>query len=133
MPCPPEVAGRGSCRRTASSSTVPVPAAPGRRAHRSRQRERPGAVPRPMLGREPVVAAFHASSRPSVRIASGLLVGGCLVAAVTGLVFALKPVAPVLGLGVLYLLAVVPAAIVGGLAVALPVSVASMLAYNFFF
>src|SRR5438067_13126203 len=41
--------------------------------------------------------------------------------------------APVLGLGVVYLLAVLPAAIVGGLAVALPVSVASMLAFNFFF
>jgi two-component system, OmpR family, sensor histidine kinase KdpD len=60
-------------------------------------------------------------------------VGALLVAGVTALVFALKPVAPVLGLGVLYLLAVVPAAIVWGLAVALPVSVASMLAFNFFF
>jgi two-component system sensor histidine kinase KdpD len=56
-----------------------------------------------------------------------------LVALVTGLVFALKPVAPVLSLGVLYLLAVLPAAIVWGLAVALPVSVASMLAFNFLF
>lgn len=70
---------------------------------------------------------------PALRIAIGLLAGSLLVAAATGVVFALKPVAPVLGLGVVYLLAVLPAAIVWGLAVALPVSVASMLAFNFFF
>ena len=63
----------------------------------------------------------------------GLAVGGLLVAAVTGVIFGLRDVAPVLGLGVLYLLAVLPAAVVWGLPVALPVSVASMLAYNYFF
>jgi two-component system, OmpR family, sensor histidine kinase KdpD len=79
-----------------------------------------------------LVRAPGLASRP-VRTATGLLVGAGLVAAATGLVFALKPVAPVLSLGVLYLLAVLPTAIVWGLAVALPVSVASMLAFNFFF
>src|ERR671923_535814 len=53
--------------------------------------------------------------------------------AVTGGIFALKPVAPVLSLGVLYLLAVLPVAVLWGLAYALPVSVASLLAFNFFF
>ncbi len=64
---------------------------------------------------------------------AGLVTGMLLVAVVTGAVFALRPVAPVLSLGVLYLLAVLPAGVVWGIGVALPVSVASMLAFNFFF
>src|SRR5205085_5172169 len=52
---------------------------------------------------------------------------------VTGAIFALRPVAPVVSLGVLYLLAVLPVAIFWGLRYALPVAVASMLAFNFFF
>src|SRR5262249_23185089 len=55
------------------------------------------------------------------------------VAAVTGLIFALKPHVPVLSLGVLYVLAVLPVAIVFGLPYAVGVAVASMLAFNFFF
>src|SRR5581483_4086581 len=55
------------------------------------------------------------------------------VALVTGVVFALRPVAPVLGLGVLYLFAVLFAAAVWGLAAATAVSIASMLAFNWFF
>src|SRR5439155_878026 len=53
--------------------------------------------------------------------------------AVTGAIFALRPVAPVVSLGVLYLLAVLPVAIFWGHRYALPVAVASMLAFNFFF
>src|SRR5436190_19979995 len=52
---------------------------------------------------------------------------------VTGAIFALRPVAPTLSLGVLYLLAVLPVAVLWGLRYALPVAVASMLAFNFFF
>ena len=55
------------------------------------------------------------------------------VAAATGLIFGLRPVAPVLSLGVLYLLAVLPVAVVWGLPYAIAVSVASMLALNWFF
>src|ERR1700756_2506603 len=55
------------------------------------------------------------------------------VALVTGVVYALRPVAPVVSLGVLYVLAVVAVAIVCGLAYAIPVSVASMLVFNFLF
>jgi two-component system, OmpR family, sensor histidine kinase KdpD len=55
------------------------------------------------------------------------------VGAVTGLVFALRPVAPVLSLGVLYLLAIVLVAVVWGTPHAFAVSVASMLAFNWFF
>ena len=55
------------------------------------------------------------------------------VAVVTGAVFALRPVAPVLSLGVLYVFAVLPIAILWGLPWAIAVSIASMLAFNFFF
>lgn len=56
-----------------------------------------------------------------------------VVAAVTGAVYALNTVAPVLSLGVLYVLAVVAVAVVYGLAYAIPVSIASMLTFNFLF
>jgi two-component system, OmpR family, sensor histidine kinase KdpD len=55
------------------------------------------------------------------------------VAIVTGAVYALKPVAPVLSLGVLYLFAVLPVAAIWGLWFAVGVSVVSMLAFNWFF
>jgi K+-sensing histidine kinase KdpD len=55
------------------------------------------------------------------------------VAIVTGLVYALCPIAPVVSLGVLYVIAVVAVAVVCGLAYAIPVSVASMLTFNFLF
>lgn len=55
------------------------------------------------------------------------------VAAVTLLVWALEPVGPTLSLGVLYVFAVLPVAVVWGLRYALPVAVASMLAFNWFF
>ena len=55
------------------------------------------------------------------------------VAVVSLGVYALKPVAPVLSLGVLYLFAVLPVAAIWGLRYALPVSVVSMLAFNWFF
>jgi K+-sensing histidine kinase KdpD len=48
-------------------------------------------------------------------------------------VLALKPVAPVLSLGVLYLFAVLPVAALWGLRYAVPVSVVSMLTFNWFF
>jgi len=55
------------------------------------------------------------------------------VALVTGAIGLLKSHVPVLSLAVLYLLAVLSAAIFSGLAYALAVSVGSMLAFNFFF
>ena len=70
-----------------------------------------------------------ATARTPVRLLLSLL----SVALVTGAVFALRPVAPVLSLGVLYVFAVLPVAVVWGLAYALPVSVLSMLVFNFLF
>jgi two-component system sensor histidine kinase KdpD len=62
------------------------------------------------------------------------IVGSVLsVALVTAAIFALKLVVPVLGLGALYVLAVVAAGALWGLSYAIPVSVASMLAFNWFF
>ena len=55
------------------------------------------------------------------------------VALVTGAIFVLEPVAPVLSLGVLYLFAVLPVAVVWGLPFAIPVSIVSMLAFNYLF
>jgi two-component system, OmpR family, sensor histidine kinase KdpD len=65
--------------------------------------------------------------------AARLAVSAAAVALVTGAIFGLKEVAPVLSLGVLYVFAVLPVAIFFGLGYALGVSIASMLAFNFFF
>jgi len=62
-----------------------------------------------------------------------LLLSAAAVALVTGAIFALDSFAPVLSLGVLYVFAVLPVAVLFGLAYALLVSVASMLAFNWFF
>ena len=69
----------------------------------------------------------------NARIPLRLLLSVLSVAVVTGAVFALRPVAPVLSLGVLYVFAVLPVAVLWGIAYALPVAVLSMLVFNFFF
>lgn len=55
------------------------------------------------------------------------------LAAATGLVYALKPIAPVLSLGVLYTPAVLAAAVLFGATYAIAVAIASMVAFNFLF
>ncbi|HET6945406.1 MAG TPA: ATP-binding protein [Gaiellaceae bacterium] len=65
--------------------------------------------------------------------AYGALASVGAVVVVTGAIELLKPHVPVLGLGVLYILAVLPIAIVWGVGLAVAVAVASMLAFNFFF
>jgi two-component system sensor histidine kinase KdpD len=55
------------------------------------------------------------------------------VAAATLLVYLFDSFAPVLSLGVLYIFAVLPVAVFAGLRYALPVAVASMLSFNYFF
>jgi two-component system sensor histidine kinase KdpD len=52
---------------------------------------------------------------------------------VTGAIELLKPHIPVLSLGVLYLFAVLPIAVVWGLSYAVPVSIASMASFSFLF
>ena len=55
------------------------------------------------------------------------------VAAATGLVYALRPIAPTLSLGVLYTLAVLASAVLWGLGFALATAIGSMLAFNYLF
>jgi two-component system, OmpR family, sensor histidine kinase KdpD len=70
---------------------------------------------------------------PSRDEALGALASVAAVAVVTGAIELLKPHVPVLSLGVLYIFAVLPIAIVWGLGLGITVAVASMLALNFFF
>ena len=72
------------------------------------------------------------ASRLRFRLA-GVGAGVLAVALATGAVEVLDHVAPVLSLGVLYVFAVLPIAIVWGAAYAIPVAIASMLAFNFLF
>jgi signal transduction histidine kinase len=61
------------------------------------------------------------------------LAGAALIAAVTGVIALLEPRVPALGLGVLYLLAIVPIALAYGAADAGVVALASMAVFNYFF
>ena len=61
------------------------------------------------------------------------LASAASVAAVTAVIALLDQWVPVLSLGVLYIFAVLPVAVVWGIGFAVPVSVASMLAFNWFF
>jgi two-component system sensor histidine kinase KdpD len=67
------------------------------------------------------------------RRSTGVAASVALVFVVTGVIELLKPHVPVLSLAVLYLFAVLPVAVIWGLAYSLAVSVGCMLAFNFFF
>jgi two-component system, OmpR family, sensor histidine kinase KdpD len=74
---------------------------------------------------------LHGLSR--VELAVGLLVSAGSVAFVSALIEVLRPYMPVLTLGVLYVFAVLAVAVFWGIELAVVVSVASMLAFNWFF
>ena len=63
----------------------------------------------------------------------GVISAVAAVAFVTAAIAVLKPYVPVLSLGVLYELAVLPVAVLWGVPLATAVSIASMLAFNWFF
>ena len=67
------------------------------------------------------------------RTALGFLASAAAVAAVTGLIYLLRPHVPALSLSVLYVLAILPIAVVWGRVHAALVAVASMLLFNFLF
>jgi two-component system sensor histidine kinase KdpD len=71
--------------------------------------------------------------RGGIELLKGIGLSVAAVAGVTGAVYALRPAAPVLSLGVLYVIAVVTVAVFRGLAYAIPVCVASLLTFNFLF
>lgn len=72
------------------------------------------------------------ASRWSELVVATLASAGA-VALVSALIAAVKPYVPVLSLGVLYVFAVLPVAVVWGIGFATAVSIASMLAFNWFF
>lgn len=76
---------------------------------------------------------LHSADIDVKELALRLLACAALVAGVTAAIALLERRVPVLGLGVLYLFAVLPVAIFWGLGLAILVSVASMLSFNFFF
>jgi two-component system, OmpR family, sensor histidine kinase KdpD len=63
----------------------------------------------------------------------GILASAGLVAVVSGAVAVLEPYMPVLSLGVLYVFAVLAVAVAWGIELGIVVSIASMLAFNWFF
>lgn len=67
------------------------------------------------------------------RHVAALLASLAALVIATGLVYAIKPIAPVLSLGVLYTPAVLVVAVLFGAAWAIAVAVAAMLAFNFLF
>src|SRR5438477_1633482 len=75
-------------------------------------------------------------NRRSMGVAEAVVAGFASAGAVvlvTAAIAVARPYVPVLSLGVLYVFAVLPVAVAWGLAFAIPVSVASMLAFNWFF
>jgi two-component system, OmpR family, sensor histidine kinase KdpD len=68
-----------------------------------------------------------------MRHVRGTLFSIAAVGLVTGAVYALRPVAPVLSLGALYVFAVLPVAVLWGLLYAIAVAIASQLVFNFLF
>jgi len=86
--------------------------------------------------RHPLASASRAGELGEARLrwwSLGVLAGAALVALVTAVIALLEPHVPVLSLGVLYVFAVLPIAVFWGIALAIAVSVASMLAFNFYF
>src|SRR3954454_12011927 len=78
------------------------------------------------------VSVRQAVGAPERHRQIGWFVGIALVAAVTGVIELLKPHTPAAGLAVLYLLALLPAAVFWGTAVAIGVSVLSAAALAVF-
>jgi len=66
------------------------------------------------------------------KFASGVVASAAAVALVTAAIALIERVVPVISLGALYLFAVLPIAVVWGLELAIAVSIASMLAFNWF-
>ena len=65
--------------------------------------------------------------------ASRVVASAALIAAATLAIAALKPIAPVISLGALYIVVVLAAAVLWGLPYAVGVSIVSLLVFNWFF
>jgi two-component system sensor histidine kinase KdpD len=71
--------------------------------------------------------------RARTGLPAGIVASAAAIAAVSAVVLLLRPHVPVVSLGALYVLAVLPVAMLWGTALAAAVSLASMLAFNWFF
>ncbi|MGZ4354928.1 MAG: DUF4118 domain-containing protein, partial [Gaiellaceae bacterium] len=71
--------------------------------------------------------------KPLVWHLTGVVTSVAAVATVTAVIFLLKRYAPVVSLGSLYVFAVLPVAVFGGLGYSLLVAILSGVAFNFFF
>jgi two-component system sensor histidine kinase KdpD len=80
-----------------------------------------------------VPARLEALLRGPHRRIAGLFLSVAALALVTGAIYACKSFVPVLSLGVLYLFAVLPVAVLLGRAYAIPVALASAALFNFLF
>ena len=83
--------------------------------------------------RPPLTASGPRGLLDGSSVSAGILASLVAVGLVTAVIWLLERWVPVLSLGVLYVFAVLPIAAVWGLRYAVAVSVASMLAFNFFF
>jgi two-component system sensor histidine kinase KdpD len=88
---------------------------------------------RPSSGRGAAIQSVPFPGAGSARVAAGVAASIASVALVTTAIYVLEHWIPVLGLGGLYIFAVLPIAVVWGLRYSVAVSVVSMLAFNFFF
>ncbi len=80
----------------------------------------------------PTLSATRFTRSPT-EVLIGVLASAGAVALVTAVIDLLKPHVPLLSLGALYLFAVLPVAVVWGIAFSVPVAIASMLAFNWFY
>ena len=102
----------------------------GTRAGRLPDGRRPRRRPRDDRLEMSVRAGLLAGSRPPIWL--GILTAAGAVAAITGLIYPVRGIAPAVSTGVLYLLAVLAISIVWGLWLGLATGLASALAFNFF-
>jgi two-component system sensor histidine kinase KdpD len=103
------------------------------RVHDGRVIAKPAGVAGPRRPRRRSRVGVLPSVPPRARLLTGIASSTASVSVVTAVVALLRPHVPVLSLGALYVFAVLPISIFWGLAYAIPVSIASMLAFNFFF
>ena len=112
------------CRRCLNCASCQTSVQTRRKVSAGPRRRPVGPAAYPSCVRSPILGGGRVA---------GILFSAFAVAAVTGAIFGLRTFAPVLSLGVLYIFAVLAVAIGWGLAYAVPVSIASMLAFNVFF
>ena len=85
-----------------------------------------------IIGRPPVRHHVPMPAQRTRSLAAGLLVAAGSVAVITGVIFGLREIAPVLSTGVVYMLAVLLVSSYWGLWMGLATAVLSALAFNFF-